>query len=969
MKKISFFSRMTAAVLTLAMLLPCVLTAPVSAADPAVRNIWHYKAVANDTGRKDFVNKIFPNNVVNMHGSDGTWRTFRQYTPTFYFEDGPKKLATQAMQLGTSPSHTYATDSKYSGRPVEILYNNTKASKLLDGIRFELGGVTYPIITRGMGALNISFVYAGSATSLGLMDEFRVYVSLDGKTYLKEGAGIRSHKLLAGGTSGSSTFYLYQLETESLFDIDGLDPGTRIMKIMIEPLEPDTTQAGEIQFYTMDLNAYNTKADFERLVPKDVRRWVHVGEDVMRQIVVEEGQRTANVAWHTDTVVHAITGSNHIVHMPGIEYRGGTYERDTDSSRELMESAIVDGMWMGGVNQDNFYGMDCQTFVFNAVSRVSRAMGWACQYTPGAPGLTLLGKEFLNLPDKGLVTFTNYDIIRTNTQQDIFRSYALAKPGDQEVTYTTNYDGTGTSGSHVRVVVDNHTEYNADGTINGEKSYFISTEQAMFAKYEIELADGSLTSYSATGSTGYQKLLNYLDSHPGAKVLYGHSAQADSKQSYNALYNGDYAVYTNTYYPAGDIELENPEIIFAPCTAGKSFQDGGVAISCVSNYRLIGWGTKLEDLSTGEVLYDTYSFHAGSNSVFGRHLISDVLNAKMAELSNGTYRLSFSVDSGPFTALGQTKVPTTTKTYDFTITDRSPADEIALNVPASASKGQTFEVPVVTSANTDSADVKVKFDPDVLTFKSAATNDNVLVSCNKGMITIMAADAGVTAGGQITKLTFTSKDSVSNLKNVIQLKSAMISTADAANTADATKATDGTEVSPSINFADVNSNSWYGEAVDYVVANNVMSGYSASSFGPNDTLSRAMVVQVLYNKENKPATEAQNLFPDVKAGDWFFNAVRWGANKGVVSGYGGGVFKPDDAVTLEQVAVILHNYSGKPTSSASISGLGSHSDWAEAALRWCSETGVLTDVPFTSITGRATRAQTAQMLTNFLKQA
>ena len=109
-----------------------------------------------------------------------------------------------------------------------------------------------------------------------------------------------------------------------------------------------------------------------------------------------------------------------------------------------------------------------------------------------------------------------------------------------------------------------------------------------------------------------------------------------------------------------------------------------------------------------------------------------------------------------------------------------------------------------------------------------------------------------------------------------------------------------------MSFVDVKAGDWYYDAVDYAIRNNIMSGYNATTFGPNDTLNRAMVVQVLYNKEGKPALNgAKHSFKDVPATEWYNNAVTWGSNKGVVSGYGGGVFKPNDAVSLEQVAVIL----------------------------------------------------------------
>ena len=168
---------------------------------------------------------------------------------------------------------------------------------------------------------------------------------------------------------------------------------------------------------------------------------------------------------------------------------------------------------------------------------------------------------------------------------------------------------------------------------------------------------------------------------------------------------------------------------------------------------------------------------------------------------------------------------------------------------------------------------------------------------------------------------------------------------------------------------DVIPGAWYYDAVEYVINNKIMSGYNAFTFGPDDTLTRAMVVQVLYNKEGQPALNGQkHSFKDVPADQWFNNAVTWGSNKGVVSGFGGGVFKPNDAVTVEQVAVILHNYSGKPAASGDISGFGACSDWAQPALKWAVQTGLFKGMEYDSVTANATRAQTAQMLMNYLSK-
>ena len=106
----------------------------------------------------------------------------------------------------------------------------------------------------------------------------------------------------------------------------------------------------------------------------------------------------------------------------------------------------------------------------------------------------------------------------------------------------------------------------------------------------------------------------------------------------------------------------------------------------------------------------------------------------------------------------------------------------------------------------------------------------------------------------------------------------------------------------------------------------------------------------------------------MKIGDWFSAAVAWAAASKVVGGYGDGRFGPNDNVTLEQIAVILHNFSGTPESSGIAAELGAHSDWAANALAWAHGEELFRGVPYDAVTDTATRAQTAQLLMNFLSK-
>ena len=113
---------------------------------------------------------------------------------------------------------------------------------------------------------------------------------------------------------------------------------------------------------------------------------------------------------------------------------------------------------------------------------------------------------------------------------------------------------------------------------------------------------------------------------------------------------------------------------------------------------------------------------------------------------------------------------------------------------------------------------------------------------------------------------------------------------------------------PSTGFVDVSASAWYYNAVNYVVDEGIMSGTGANTFEPNTTLTRAMVAQMLYAMSGKP-NQGSNTFGDVDSSAWYADAVAWVSYKGVMTGYGEGRFAPNTPVTREQMALILYNYA------------------------------------------------------------
>jgi hypothetical protein len=176
-------------------------------------------------------------------------------------------------------------------------------------------------------------------------------------------------------------------------------------------------------------------------------------------------------------------------------------------------------------------------------------------------------------------------------------------------------------------------------------------------------------------------------------------------------------------------------------------------------------------------------------------------------------------------------------------------------------------------------------------------------------------------------------------------------------------------------FADVSENDWYYDAVRFVHENGLMVGTGDTTFSPRVNTSRGMLVTILYRLEELPKTSVVNPFDDVAAGKWYTNAVVWAAEQGIVNGYGNGQFGPEDAITREQMAVILMNYAKFKGYDVSMSAdlskytdAGSISSWAKDAISWANANALIQgDGAKLTPTGNAERCQVAAILQRFIE--
>ena len=190
------------------------------------------------------------------------------------------------------------------------------------------------------------------------------------------------------------------------------------------------------------------------------------------------------------------------------------------------------------------------------------------------------------------------------------------------------------------------------------------------------------------------------------------------------------------------------------------------------------------------------------------------------------------------------------------------------------------------------------------------------------------------------------------------------------------------ETCPIWPFPDAETTAWYHDGVHYVLAQGIMVGYDTGLFGPADNTTRAMMAQILFNMEGKPATAYPLDYADVDGEAWYAPAIRWATAEGVMEGYGGaetGTFGPEDPVTREQLVTILYRYAktkgvtvsvGEDTNILSYDDAFDVSQWAVPAMQWAVGAGAVEGRTESTLNplDTATRAEIATIIMRYCTQ-
>ena len=186
---------------------------------------------------------------------------------------------------------------------------------------------------------------------------------------------------------------------------------------------------------------------------------------------------------------------------------------------------------------------------------------------------------------------------------------------------------------------------------------------------------------------------------------------------------------------------------------------------------------------------------------------------------------------------------------------------------------------------------------------------------------------------------------------------------------------------PSYGFRDVAGPAdWSHEGIDYCVRRSLMVGTGVGTFSPDMACSRAQIVQILYNLSGDKTDYGNYYLPftDVAPGDWFYEAVAWAYANDIVAGTSASTFAPNDVITREQMAVILYGYTAKfaPEFTGNAASLntfpdaGSVANWAYAAMSWAVGNGLISGmgsggVSYLAPQGSATRAQASAIIMRY----
>ena len=506
----------------------------------------------------------------------------------------------------------------------------------------------------------------------------------------------------------------------------------------------------------------------------------------------------------------------------------------------------------------------------------------------------------------------------------------------------------------------------ANFTVNatiGEGASSIFTTQVL--TISVTKSDAELGGLTVSGNTGLNNAFQYGDT---ITVTFNPERKADTSTNAQTLAEG---TATLTYMPD---EGESKQLATATAQADGSFK--------------LTYDTKEKQLPIGEDLTLTVSY-GGSNALNPTEGAVTV-TLEPAPLKNAP-TISGEFVSGKNLTANYTKQDDETVTYQwnrngtaianandstYTLTTEDIDQEISVTVTASDENHTGSKTSEAVTISAPELPYTGKFSYEISTSvgdHGAISVDRYATEGDKVTIAVSPDDAykldalSVTAKGKDVELTDNGDGTFSFTMPSGDVRITATFAEDPDWTEPEEPATDVSDI-----FVDIAPDAWYKDAVQYAYDNGLMTGVSANEFAPEATTTRAMIVSILARLEGVTSAESAG-FADVSANDWYATAVNWAAAEGIVSGTGEGDFSPNAAITREQLAAMLMNYTAyKGEDVSARADLSAYTDqpsvWATETMQWAVAEGLISGVTNTQLQpqGNATRAQVAAILQRFL---
>ena len=424
---------------------------------------------------------------------------------------------------------------------------------------------------------------------------------------------------------------------------------------------------------------------------------------------------------------------------------------------------------------------------------------------------------------------------------------------------------------------------------------------------------------------------------------------------------------------SGELKVNSPVEISIPLPTGFITGTEGGTLPTIYVQHKNTYEYEAEVTSTGETT-PTYTATFTNPHGFSTFVLSTksetVATVNDTNYTNFQQAVNAAVPNG-IIEVKEDGLSATDVTHSLTLKNSNPDKEITviingekITIPAGETKPFTYTAPTPPRPTEEKHSITISTDGkgQVTGPASAAEDDKVTLTVKPG------------ADKELYDLKITDEDGKAIAVTKVNDTTYTFTMPDGKVTVAATFGCDGGDNCPSKAFTDLGDKQWYHDSIDYAVEHGLLEGTSPTTMEPNATLIRAQLAQILYNIEDKPAVTGEMIFEDVPASEWFYSPVLWANQNDIINGTSATTFEPLEAITRQDLALMLYRYAGEPAVTGDLDGFTDADqvgDWAEEAMAWAVAEGIVQgDTPTTlNPTGTATRAEAAAMLQRFLEDA